>query len=155
MKSLPSRASFPGLAPSGENPGTRRARHRFRSSLPLAALYCGLTAALWGLLVLSGDPPVTALMGAMSALSTSGITAEGGFSAPAGGLAGEVFVCAFLLLALSRVPVSAVRWGFEHADTIKDRETKLAFALPVCHRRSHAVVSVSAAGRSANLEPIV
>ncbi len=119
---------FSGLPPSG-SATTRGPRPRKRGALRLAALYFGLTAALWGLLVLTGDPPVAALIGAMSALSTSGITAEGGFSAPAGGLAGEIFVCAFLVLALSRVPVSTVRWGTEYADSIKDRETKLALAL--------------------------
>ena len=119
---------YSGLAPAGSG-GTRGPQPRSRGSIRLAALYLGLTAALWGLLMLTGDPPVAALIGAMSALSTSGVTADGGFSAPAGGLAGEIFVCAFLVLALSRVPVSTMRWGTEHSEAINDRETKLALVL--------------------------
>ena len=97
--------------------------------LRLALCYAGLTAILWLLMAAAGEMPVNALISAMSTLSTSGITAEGGFSAPSRGMAGEIIVFAFLLLALSRFPVSAVRWGAERTRAPFDREAGLALLL--------------------------
>ena len=51
------RRQFSGLAPTGSM-GARGPDPRQRSAFRLAALYLVLTAALWGLLMLTGDPPV-------------------------------------------------------------------------------------------------
>ncbi|KPQ08304.1 MAG: trk system potassium uptake protein TrkH [Rhodobacteraceae bacterium HLUCCA12] len=62
--------------------------------------YAGLTAALWFLLVLAGVPGLSALVQAMSTLSTSGIVLRqtlGGI-----GFWAEAAIFVFLILALSR-----------------------------------------------------
>ncbi|HBT00169.1 MAG TPA: potassium transporter TrkH, partial [Citreicella sp.] len=41
----------------------------------LVPVYVGLTGALWLLLLIAGDPPLLALIHAMSTLATSGISA--------------------------------------------------------------------------------
>ncbi len=104
-------------------------KRRHRGAWRITLCYAGLTAVLWLLMMAAGDPPVDSLISAMSALSTSGITAEGGFSPPSGALPGEIFVCAFMILALSRTPLFSLRWGMERAAALVDREARLAFLL--------------------------
>ena len=64
----------------------------------IAPVYVGLTLLLWVALSVAGNPPLVALMLAMSTISTSGIAPEGALS----GLASEMLIAAFLILALSR-----------------------------------------------------
>lgn len=73
-----------------------------RAARVLAPAWFGLTLALWVGLLVAGDPPLVALIHAMSTLSTSGITSLDRFAAAPSGLAGEVLIFAFLILALSR-----------------------------------------------------
>ena len=77
-----------------------------RFSLRIAPLYAAMTLALWILLLLAGEGNLVALCHAMSTLSTSGISPIGGLSAGQAGWLGEVLVFAFLLLALSRWPLT-------------------------------------------------
>ncbi|MBL4927478.1 TrkH family potassium uptake protein [Fuscibacter oryzae] len=77
-----------------------------RFSLRIAPLYAGMTLALWILLLLAGEDNLIALCHAMSTLSTSGISPVGGLAAGRAGWPGEVLVFAFLLLALSRWPLT-------------------------------------------------
>lgn len=64
----------------------------------IAPVYLGATLALWVGLSLAGHAPVSALIYAMSTLSTSGIRPE----APLTGIWAELMVALVLLLALSR-----------------------------------------------------
>ncbi len=72
---------------------------RLRDQLSLIApVYLGLTLVLWVALSIVGNPPLAALIVAMSTLATSGITAEPVFL---GGIS-EVLVALLLALALCR-----------------------------------------------------
>ena len=64
----------------------------------IAPVYVGLTLLLWVALSIAGNPPLVALMLAMSTLSTSGIAPEGALS----GLASEMLIACILIFALSR-----------------------------------------------------
>lgn len=68
----------------------------------LLAAYAGLTALLWLGLLIAGDPGLVALMHAMAALSTSGISPLATLGAAPSGLGGEVLLFVALGLALSR-----------------------------------------------------
>lgn len=105
------------------------AKHRFRGIWILSLVYSGLTIVLWLFLIGAGDQPISSLVSAMSTLSTSGITLAGGYSNPSNSLAGEVFIGAFLILTLSRLLVTALRWGPERVEGVFDREIRLAFIL--------------------------
>jgi len=64
----------------------------------IAPVYVGVTLLLWVALSIAGNPPIIALMLAMSTLSTSGIAPDGALS----GIASEMLIAVFLVLALSR-----------------------------------------------------
>ncbi|MDO5658745.1 MAG: potassium transporter TrkG [Paracoccus sp. (in: a-proteobacteria)] len=102
---------FEILAPSGEDASaTLRAASAERDSaariarsfVAIAPVYAGLTAALYVALLMAGDAPLVALMRAMGTLSTSGIAPVAGGVGASSGLAGEILVAGFLVLALSR-----------------------------------------------------
>lgn len=97
-----------------------------RRTWRLILCYVGLTVVLWILLIVAGDQPVSALISAMSTISTSGITVSGPFSPPSGTIPGELFICGFLVMALSRILVSALGWGSDIAPAQGDRELLLA-----------------------------
>ena len=65
-------------------------------------IYGGLTLALWLLLALAGESSFVALITAMGAVSTSGITAQAGGVAQSSGILGEVLIVIALSFALSR-----------------------------------------------------
>lgn len=73
-----------------------------RAAQVLAPAWFGLTLALWVGLLIAGDPPLVALIHAMSTLATSGITPLASFANAPSGLGGEVLIFVFLLMALSR-----------------------------------------------------
>ncbi|RMD89067.1 MAG: TrkH family potassium uptake protein, partial [Alphaproteobacteria bacterium] len=68
----------------------------------LFPVYALVTVALWGVLVSLGEHAFPALMRAMATISTSGILAEAPGQPPASGMAGELAVAAFLMLAVSQ-----------------------------------------------------
>lgn len=77
--------------------------HRvIRSFRQVAPVYAGLTALMWFLLLMLGDVGLVALTRAMGTLSTSGISPVNGPAGQASGIAGEVVIFLFLILALSR-----------------------------------------------------
>lgn len=95
----------PGRGTEGLGQITRTAdpsRRVMRQSVALFPVYGGLTLALWVLLTLAGDDSQTALIHAMSTLSTSGISAGGDMGATGSARLGEVLVFLALLAALSR-----------------------------------------------------
>ena len=75
-------------------------------TLKLGPIYLMATALLAFLLLVSGERWFTAVMHAMSTLSTSGITARSLTDPGSGGFAAEFFVFLFLLLAVSRATFS-------------------------------------------------
>ncbi|MDO6584629.1 potassium transporter TrkG [Salipiger sp. 1_MG-2023] len=77
------------------------------SARHLVPIYSGLTLALWIMLMMAGDPPLTAISHAMSTLSTSGISPVGGPVGSSAGLAGEMILFCFLFFALSRLTFSS------------------------------------------------
>ncbi|MCC1491608.1 TrkH family potassium uptake protein [Cognatishimia sp. F0-27] len=89
----------------------------WRSVIALAPVYTGLTGALCIMLLVAGDPPLTAVSLAMSVMATSGIAPDGAVLGSASGLAGEMILFCFLFFALSRVTFSS--------DTSVIRETRL------------------------------
>lgn len=92
----------------------------------IAPVYLGVTLALWVGLSLAGNPPVVALMLAMSTVSTSGIAPDGAL----GGLAAEILIAGGLLLALSRSfwpGAQVMRHGAQNA--LRNAELWLAAAL--------------------------
>ncbi|WP_050526448.1 TrkH family potassium uptake protein [Pseudorhodobacter aquimaris] len=80
----------------GAGPSERMIRH----SAKLFPAYLGLTVLLWVLLLMAGERGMTAIVLAMSTLSTSGIT--NGPGSVNGGHLSEVLIFAFMALALSR-----------------------------------------------------
>ncbi|WP_299907275.1 potassium transporter TrkG [uncultured Paracoccus sp.] len=73
-----------------------------RAAQAVAPVYAGLTLVMWVILLLLGDSSIVALCRAMGTLATSGITPVIGHAADGSGVAGEVVVFLFLILALSR-----------------------------------------------------
>jgi trk system potassium uptake protein TrkH len=95
-----------------ENIGHLTGRQDARVSLlrivkDLAPIYIGLTVLLWVLLIVSGDNALTALCHAMSVMSTSGISPDGGLTGAGSGVTGEILMLLFMLFALSRLTFSS------------------------------------------------
>lgn len=84
------------------NPADPSMRLR-RYTARLAPIYLGLTGTLWLSLFIAGDGPATALIHAMSVLSTSGISGSVGVGEAPSGLLGEAVIFVFFLFALSRI----------------------------------------------------
>lgn len=78
-------------------------RRRALRAIRLLAAYVLLTLALWSGLAILGEEPMTALMHAMSAISTSGVSGVGAIPELGGSAAAEILVLAFLLLAVSSI----------------------------------------------------
>ncbi|SLN37138.1 Trk system potassium uptake protein TrkH [Roseivivax jejudonensis] len=72
----------------------------------LVPLYIGLTAAIWVLLLMTGELPFVALCHAMATMSTSGISPIGGLAEAQGGILSEAVILVFLGFALSRLTFS-------------------------------------------------
>ncbi len=83
---------------------TLRLRRSVRALLPI---YAALTLALWVILLIAGDTPLTALCHAMSLMATSGISPEGGLGDTGSGIWGEVILFVFFVFALSRITFSS------------------------------------------------
>lgn len=75
----------------------------FRVAAQFLPIYAGLTLALWMFLLTLGDPPLVAVVHAMSVMATSGISPLGGIETAPSGRYGEMVIALFLLLGLSRL----------------------------------------------------
>jgi trk system potassium uptake protein TrkH len=96
----------------------------------LAPVYAGFTLVLWIGLVALGDPPGEAAIRAMSVISTSGITSQGGEALPSGRW-GEMLILLFLLPALTR-RVFENGWSFPAPRALQaDRELRAATVVVV------------------------
>ncbi len=101
-------------------------------SARLLPIYAGFTLFLWILLVIRNRDALDTVILAMSTLSTSGITATPGAIGATGiGIGGEMAVFAFLLLALSRQPISVDRANLGPNHLLKDPELRLGLALVI------------------------
>ena len=90
--------SSPGFQTELVDPAYRMVR----AATAIAPIYAGLTLILWVILLLLGDTSLVALCRAMGTLATSGISPVIGPSGESSGVAGEVVIFGFLILALSR-----------------------------------------------------
>ena len=78
-------------------------RRRALRAIRLLAAYVLLTLALWSGLAILGEETMAAAMHAMSAISTSGVSAGGAVPRLGGSAAAEIMVLAFLLIAASSI----------------------------------------------------
>lgn len=92
----------------------------------LLPVYLGLTLALWALLHTLGEKELTALMHAMAALSTSGISPVGGIHGGQSGIAGEIALAAVLCFALSRRLMRGAAWIEADYPLWRDPELRVA-----------------------------
>lgn len=95
----------------------------------ITPIYAGLTGALWVLLMILGEVPLTALCHAMSTLATSGISPVGGLQNGQAGLAGEAVIALFLLFALSRLTFSSDTLTTDRSGIAADPEFRLGLAI--------------------------
>lgn len=98
-------------------------------SRQLAPVYLAITLVLAILLVLSGERVFVAAIHAMSTISTSGISVQGGLATAHGGFVGEVFIFVFLLFAVSRVTFSFENGLPSLKELLGDHEFRLMLAL--------------------------
>lgn len=100
-----------------------------RASSAILPVYAGLTFALWIMLLIAGENGLIALTHAMGTLSTSGISAGTGQAVLYSGLAGEVLIFFFFLLALSRHLMPFNLPGQVHGSLRQDPEIRLGLIL--------------------------
>ncbi|MDQ2088568.1 TrkH family potassium uptake protein [Marimonas arenosa] len=101
-----------------------------RSVRQLTPIYVGLTAVLWGCLVIAGERPLVGLIHAMSTLATSGISpVTGGPADGQAGLPGELLIFLFLFFALSRLTFSSDTLTVARVGPLNDPEFRLGLLL--------------------------
>ena len=122
----------PGRSTDGLSQITRVAdpSQRFlRYTLLLFPIYAGLTLTLWLLLMIAGEVNLTALVHAMSTLSTSGIGLEGDLEVLRSGLWGEALIFLFLSLAITRRMLPGTNLVASQGTLRRDPEVRLALVL--------------------------
>jgi trk system potassium uptake protein TrkH len=102
-----------------------------RFTTRLFPIYAGLTLFLWGMLLISGDTPVVAVIHAMSTMATSGITPLDGLHQSGSGFFGEALIVLFLIFALSRVTFSPDERSEGWQSVRSDPELQIALVLVV------------------------
>lgn len=103
-----------------------------RYTLKLFPIYFGLTLVLWVGLVLLGEFSYVALCHAMSIISSSGISPIDGVYYAASGWAGEVFMFAFFIFAISRLSFSrGLMGGTDRTSLHRDSEFQVAVFLVI------------------------
>jgi len=100
-----------------------------RYTLRLAPVYFALTAILWILLILCGEPPAVALIHSLSTISTSGITAGGTIGDTGGGFLAELAIFIFLFYAVTRRTFYRGLFGVSFGALRRDKELRLAVFL--------------------------
>ncbi|PSL17336.1 TrkH family potassium uptake protein [Shimia abyssi] len=100
-----------------------------RGAIVLVPIYAGLTLAIWVMLMILGDQPLSGLMHAMSTMSTSGISPVGGLENGGAGLAGEGVIFLFMLFALSRLTFSADTGAVRRDSLLQDPEFRMGLTL--------------------------
>ncbi|MAE90933.1 MAG: potassium transporter TrkH [Pelagibaca sp.] len=97
----------------------------------LVPIYCGLTLALWIMLMIAGDPPLLAVSHAMSTMATSGISPLSAPLRAPSGIAGEMIVFCFLFFALSRLTFSGDTGASYRPGLREDPEFRMGLALVI------------------------
>ncbi|MGB3687955.1 MAG: potassium transporter TrkG [Jannaschia helgolandensis] len=97
-----------------------------RAVSTLVPVYVSLTVMLWGILVIAGENGTTALIHAMSTMSTSGITDGTKISGSGAGWPGEVAVAAFLIFAITRQAFTTDMNRDHMRNLANDRELRIA-----------------------------
>lgn len=95
----------------------------------IAPVYAGLTLALWLCLMIAGEVNLVALIHAMGTLATSGIGVSGDLTVMQTGIAGEMLIFLFLLLALTRRSFPERAQVLGTGPIRRDPEIRLAMAL--------------------------
>jgi trk system potassium uptake protein len=119
----------PGRGASGANRLQQSAeptRRLIRYLVLLLPIYVGLTAALWLGLLIAGDGATSALIHAMSTLSTSGITGQAGLATGGAGILGEALIFLFLIFAMTRRAFPGQRLAARGHPLHRDPELRLA-----------------------------
>ncbi|MCK0166579.1 TrkH family potassium uptake protein [Jannaschia sp. S6380] len=117
----------PGLDPDRTRDRTADPEMRVvRAVQALLPTYVALTFLLWGILVWLGEGGTTALIHAMSTLSTSGITDGTGLADSAAAIPGEMAVALFLVFALSRQTFTTDMNAERIRNLGRDRELRIA-----------------------------
>jgi len=106
----------------GAGPAERMIRH----SATLFPAYFGLTLLLWVLLLTAGEKGLTALIFAMSTLSTSGITDGQSLATAGGGLVSEALIFCFMALAITRRSLPGAVLTDRNHPLMEDHEVRLA-----------------------------
>lgn len=104
-------------------------RRILRVARLVTPIYAGLTLALWVMLMILGEAPLTAICHAMSTLATSGISPVGGVQNGQAGMAGEMVIALFLLFALSRLTFSSDTLTSDGRGILRDAEFRLGLAI--------------------------
>ncbi|MEM1236602.1 MAG: potassium transporter TrkG [Pseudomonadota bacterium] len=100
-----------------------------RTVVQLFPVYAGLTLALFILLLVAGEVPLTAAVHAFSTLATAGFSPVEGVENAASGRLGEVLIACFLIFALSRRTFAVGVLGDATRDIRQDPELRLAGAI--------------------------
>lgn len=102
-----------------------------RITLSLAPIYAGLTGAIWVLLRIVGEDPLTAICHAMSVMATSGISPVGGVEDAQSGVPGEAILFLFMFFALSRLTFSSDTVVRGHSRLDRDPEFRIGLLLVI------------------------
>ncbi len=109
------------------DPSERLVRH----TLTILPAYTALTLALWVLLMIAGEDGLMAMSLAMSTLSTSGILPGVGLTDAFAGFWAELFVFAFLLVAVTRRSLPGTALADRSLPLVRDHEVRMAAAILV------------------------
>ncbi|MCL5778741.1 TrkH family potassium uptake protein [Limibaculum sp. FT325] len=113
---------------TGVAPVDARIRRALRAILPV---YCGLTALLALVLHMTGQGAVTAIVHAMSILSTSGISPSATGFAASPDIGAELAAAAFMVLAATRLIYARASQIGARSTALQDPELKLMAVLVV------------------------
>ncbi len=119
------------LEPGQIVPATDPAQRLLRHAAILLPVYAGLTGLVWLALRIAGDPGLVALMHAMAAVSTSGISPLTQLSEAPSGVLGEGIVALALVFALSRRFMPGAARIETEGPLARDPELRIALAIVV------------------------
>lgn len=119
------------LEPGQTGPAADPAQRLLRHALALLPVYAGLTGAVWLALLIAGDPGLVALMHAMAAVSTSGVSPLARLAEAPSGMLGEGIVALALVFALSRRLMPGAARIETGGPLSRDPELRIALAIVV------------------------
>ncbi|MFN3645889.1 MAG: potassium transporter TrkG [Gemmobacter sp.] len=114
------------LEPGQTGPGADPAQRVLGHALALLPVYAGLTVMVWVALSVAGDPPLVAVMHAMAALATSGISPLPGLPEAPSGRIGEMVLALALVVALTRRLLPGAPFAEARGPLWRDPELRVA-----------------------------